>query len=147
MIGLTDVDESSPLHMQLVDAITNAGQGATFGARVVALRYVFNWQLNDAGAVYARAKADYEHAISRRVTAEMAKGELDGRRMSLGWAQAIAEEAAYEQKLAYLLAEQRERSMRHFLQTLDASLDNFRTMRADERAADRAHSQGIGGGA
>lgn len=147
IIGLAGVDEENPLHQQLADAITNAGPGASFGARVVALRYVFNWQLNDAGAVFAKAKADYEHAVARSVTETMAKGTTDGRRMSLGWAEKIAEESAYEAKLQYLLAEQRERSMRKFLDTLDAALDNHRTDRADQRAADRASAQGFGGGA
>lgn len=146
IIGLDQVDEENPLHQQLADAITNAGPGASFGARVVALRYVFNWQLNDAGAVYAKAKADYEHKIARRVMEETAGAAAEGRKMTLGLAEKIAEHDAYEEKLAYLLAEQRERSCRKFLDTLEASLDNFRTSRADERAADRASAQGYGGG-
>lgn len=147
MIGLTSVDEQNPLHQQLVDAIVNAGPGASFGARVVALRYVFNWELNQAGAQYARAKADYEHAVARRVMEETATAASEDRKIALGLAEKIAEHDAYELKLQYLLAEQRERSMRKFLDTLDAALDNHRTDRADQRAGDRASAQGYGGGA
>lgn len=147
IIGLTDVDGENPLHQQLADAITNAGPGASFGARVVALRYVFNWQLNDAGSVYARAKADYEHAVARKVVEETATAAAEERKITLGLAEKIAESDAYELKLTYLLAEQRERSMRKFLDTLESALDNHRTDRADQRAADRASAQGYGGGA
>lgn len=147
IIGLDQVDEENPLHQQLADAITNAGPGASFGARVVALRYVFNWQLNDAGAVYARAKADYEHKVARRVMEETATAAAEDRKIALGLAEKIAEHDAYEEKLTYLLAEQRERSMRNFLGTLGAALDLHRTDRSDQRAADRASAQGYGGGA
>lgn len=147
IIGLDQVDEENPLHQQLADAITNAGPGASFGARVVALRYVFNWQLNDAGAVYARAKADYEHKVARRVMEETAMAAAEDRKIALGLAEKIAEHDAYEEKLTYLLAEQRERSCRNFLQTLNAALELHRTDRADQRMADRAHADGIGGGA
>lgn len=147
IIGLDGIDEENPLHQQLADAITNAGPGASFGARVVALRYVFNWQLNDAGAVFAKAKADYEHKVARRVMEETAKAASEDRKIALGLAEKIAEHDAYEEKLAYLLAEQRERSMRNFLGTLGAALDLHRTDRSDQRAADKASAQGYGGGA
>lgn len=147
IIGLDQVDEENPLHVQLADAITNAGPGASFGARVVALRYVFNWQLLDAGQLFAKAKADYEHQVARRVMEETAKAAADDRRVALGLAEKIAEHDAYELKLQYLLAEQRERSMRKFLDTLESALDNHRTDRADQRAADRASAQGYGGAA
>lgn len=147
IIGLTDVDVENPLHVQLADAITNAGPNAPFGVRVVALRYVFNWQLNDAGAEYARAKADYEHAVARKVVEETATAAAEGRKIALGLAEKIAEVDAYDSKLTYLLAEQRERSMRNFLGTLGAALDLHRTDRSDQRAADKASAQGYGGGA
>lgn len=147
IIGLDGIDEENPLHQQLADAITNAGPGASFGARVVALRYVFNWQLNEAGATYAKAKADYEHAVARKVVEEMATAAAEERKIALGLAEKIAESEAYEMKLTYLLAEQRERSMRNFLGTLGAALDLHRTDRSDQRAADKASAQGYGGGA
>lgn len=147
IIGLDGIDEENPLHLQLADAIVNAGPNAQFGARVVALRYVFNWQLNDAGAVFAKAKADYEHAVARKVVEEIATAGAEGRKIALGLAEKIAESEAYELKLTYLLAEQRERSMRNFLGTLGAALDLHRTDRSDQRAADKASAQGYGGGA
>lgn len=144
IIGLDGIDEANPLHQQLADAITNAGPGASFGARVVALRYVFNWQLNEAGKTFGTAKADYEHYIAKAKTRLLAEPK-----MSVAKAEAMAEadDEAYRLKLEYLLAEQRERSMRKFLDTLESALDNHRTDRADQRAADKASAQGYGGGA
>lgn len=149
IIGLTDVDEDNPLHMQLVDAITNAGPVASFGARVVALRYVFNWQLLDAGERFAKAKADYERFIDTETVKLRGTAAARGEKTTRAEAEQIARasDRAYELHLAYLVAEQRERAMRNFLQTLESALDNHRTDRADQRAADRASAQGYGGGA
>ncbi|PRB01787.1 hypothetical protein [Microbacterium sp. MYb64] len=144
IIGLEQVDEENQLHVRLADAITNAGPGASFGARVVALRYVFNWALNAAGKEFGTAKANYEHFIAKTKTRLLAEPK-----MSVAKAEAMAEadDEAYRLKLEYLLAEQQERSMRKFLDTLESALDNHRTDRADQRAADRASAQGYGGGA
>ncbi|ALX66827.1 hypothetical protein [Microbacterium sp. XT11] len=146
IIGLDQVDEENPLHRQLADAITNAGPGASFGARVVALRYVFNWQLLDAGQAFAKAKAAYERYIDVETVRLRATGEKPPSRAEAEQI-ARASDRAYELHLAYLVAEQRERAMRNFLQTLESALDNHRTDRADQRAADRASAQGFGGGA
>lgn len=147
VVGLGSPDLSDPLHAQLFEAVVSAGVNASLGQRIVALRFVFNWELREAGRQFAEAKAAYEHAVSRRVVEEQAKAAQAGVRQSLGLAEAIAETDAYEQKLQYLLAEQRERAMRKFLETLDAALENHRTDRADMRAGDRAHAQGYSGGA
>ena len=146
-IGLRHPDPGNELHGELIDTLIDLGPGATLGQRIVAFRYVFNWRQLAAGREYAQAKADYEHAVTRRVVEEMAKGSADGRRMSLGWATAIAEDAAAELKLRFLLAEKLEQSLRKFLETTDRALDNHRTDRADLRAGDRAHAQGLSGGA
>jgi len=60
---------------------------------------------------------------------------------------ANASDEAYRLLLEYRLAEQRERAMRNFLQTIQGALDNHRTDRADQRSADRAHADGFTGGA
>lgn len=141
-IGIDRPDESNPLHMKLIDALRPLGPAATLGQRVVAMRWVFNWELNTAGQEYATAKTDYEHHMARVKVRQLAEPK-----MSVAKAEAIAEadEESYRLKLTYLLAEQRERSMRKFLDTLDAALDNHRTDRADRRAADTAHAQGMDG--
>jgi hypothetical protein len=143
-LGLGAPDLDNPLHRKLYDTVIQAGTGATLGQRVVALRYVFNWELLDAGRTFAKAKADYERAFAKAKVLALAEPK-----MSVAKAEAIAEanDEIYELKLAYLLAEQRERAMRKFLDTLDAALENHRTDRADLRAGDRASAQGYSGGA
>lgn len=149
LIGLDQVDEGDALHGKLVDAIVNAGPGASFGARVVALRWVFNWALRDAGAEFAKSKADFERYVDVETVRTRGQAAADGSKMSRAEAEQIARasDRAYELHLAYLLAEQRERAMRKFLDTLDAALDNHRTDRADQRAVDRATAQGLEGSA
>lgn len=143
-VGLESPDPDDVLHAKLLDTLIDLGSGATFGQRIVAVRYVFNWELRDAGAEFARAKTKYEGHLTRVKVIELAKDK-----MSVAKAEILAEgsEGAYELKLTYLLAEQRERALRKFLDTLDAALDNHRTDRADQRAGDQAHRAGIGGGA
>ena len=145
LIGL-EVDPNDALHNKLAETVYRLGPAATYGQRIVALRFDFAWELRDAGKVYGTAKADYEHALTQ-VVEITERAALEGKKISLGLAQAMAEKDAYELKLTYLVAEQRERAMRKFLDALDAALDNHRTDRADSRAGDRAHAQGYGGGA
>lgn len=146
VIGL-DPDPADPLHVKLMETVRALGSGATYGQRIVALRFDFAWELREAGKVFAEAKTAYEHQVAVKVVEEQARAAKDGRRQSLGLAEAIAEVAAYEAKLRYLLAEKREQSMRKFLDALDAALENHRTDRADARKVDQATSQGYAGGA
>lgn len=146
LIGV-EFDPADALHGKLAETIGRLGQGASYGQRIVALRFVFAWELRDAGAVFAQAKAEYENAVAVHVVEVTTRAELDGRKVSLGLAQAMAEKESYGLKLSYLVAEQRERAMRKFLDALDAALDNHRTDRADSRAVDRGAAQGYGGGA
>ena len=143
-IGLENPNPDDDLHARLLDVVIEQGPGATFGQRVVSLRWVFNWALLDAGRTFAEAKTKYEGHLTRQKVVELAKDK-----MSVAKAEILAEgsEGAYELKLQYLLAEQRERAMRKFLDTLEAALDNHRTDRADMRAGDRAHAAGHSGGA
>ncbi len=144
-IGLAEPDLTVPLHAKLVETLHRLGPGATFGQRVVAMRWDFNWELEDAGRVFAKAKTDFEAFIDKETVRLRATGD----KVTRAEAEQIARasDRAYELKLAYLMAEQRERSMRKFLDTLEAALDNHRTDRADQRAGDRGHADGFGGGA
>ncbi len=140
-IGLHQPDPGEQLHRRLVDALYRT-RGASLGNQLVALKFEFNWALNEAGPAYAKAKADYEHFVDAetvrlRATWEGPKAlsRLEAEQM------ARASSQGYQLQLAYLLAEQRERSMRKFLDTLSSALDNHRTDRADQRAADIEHGR------
>lgn len=144
-IGMDAPDLTVPLHAKVVETLRRLGPGATRGQRIVALQYDFNWEHEAAGRVFANAKTDYEKYVAKLKFRLMAEDP----KMSAAKADIFAEadDEAYELKLQYLLAEQRERSMRKFLDTLKADLDNHRTDRADKRAGDKAHADGYGGGA
>lgn len=146
LIGL-EVDPDDDLHTKLCETVRRLGPGATYGQRIVALRFIFAWELRAAGRIYGTAKADYENQLAVRVVEIVETAAGDGKRVALGLAEYKAQGEAYELKLTYLVAEQRERAMRKFLDALDAALDNHRTDRADSRAVDRAAAQGYGGGA
>jgi hypothetical protein len=67
--------------------------------------------------------------------------------MTLGLAERLAMHEHYTLRLEFLIAEKREQAMRKFLDTLTAALENHRTDRADQRAADVGHARGLSGGA
>jgi hypothetical protein len=139
VLGLGAPDLTVPLHRKLFDTV------ATLGQRIIALRYVFNWELVDAGQRFATARASYELAVAKAKVRLFA----DDPKLAIGKAEVMvdADDQAHLLKLEYLVAEQRERGMRKFLDTLDAALENHRTDRADQRGRDRAHADGYGGGA
>jgi hypothetical protein len=141
-IGLHAPDPTNPLHVRLVDALRRT-RGASVGNQLVAMKFEFNWELNDAGAVFAKAKADYEHHIDVETVRLRATLMPGGKALSRLEAEQIARsgDSAYGMQLAFLLAEQRERSMRKFLDTLSSALELHRTDRADQRAADVEHGR------
>lgn len=144
-IGMDAPDLTVPLHAKVVETLRRLGPGATRGMRIVALQYDFGWEHEDAGRKFGKAKADYENFMAKTKTRLM----VEDPKLSVAKAEtfAEAEDEAYRLKLEYLLAEQRERSMRMFLNTLKSDLDNHRTDRADKRAGDQAHAYGMTGGA
>jgi hypothetical protein len=145
-IGIDPPDPSDPLQAKLINALAKLGAESTYGQQVVTLRLVINWEHKEAGAAYAKAKAEYERLFTKAKLAALAS---DDPKMSVARAEIIAEadDDVYAMKLAYLLAEQYERTLRQFLTSLDKALDNHRTDRADWRASDSHHAAGIGGGA
>jgi hypothetical protein len=136
-IGLRNPDPNEALHVRLVSAARrtrNMGEGV----QLVALKFEFNWALNEAGAAYGTAKTDYEHFMDREKSRLMLGEGYSGVKAE---AVANADDEAYRLKLKYRLAEQRERSMRKFLETIENALDLHRTDRADQRASDVYHGQ------
>jgi hypothetical protein len=142
-IGLSNPDPRDPLHLKLVATLRRM-RGQSSGARLVALKYDFNWELVAAGREFAQAKTDYEHHIDREAVRFRIEGEKSG---DMALRRANATDEAYTLLLKYRLAEQRERAMRKFLDTLSNAFDNHRTDRADARAGNQFHAQGHDGGA
>lgn len=143
-IGLDEPDQENALHVRLVNAVLRLGPGAALGSQLSAMRFEFAWALRTAGEVFATSKAAYEHKLASRKAALMLGEGYSGVK-----ATAIAEgdDEIYSLLLRFRVAEQEERAMRKFLDAIDNAAEVWRTLRADERAADRQHSQGFGGGA
>ena len=149
-IGIVDAEPVDPFHARLIDAVMRVGPGGSLGAYLSALRFAIVQEHLEAGARYAEQRALYERAVAQHVVRAMNTKREEGMpRMSLGLAEQMAEtdDGIYERKLTFLIAEKREQTMRKFLDAIEGALDNHRTDRADQRAADRASAQGLTGGA
>lgn len=142
-IGLSNPTPDDPLHVRLVAAARRT-RGMGEGVQLVAMEFEFNWALRQAGSEFATAKTDYEHFIGKEKMRLMLAEGYSGVK-----AQAVVNgsDEAYTLLLMYRLAEQRERAMRKFLDTIKSALELHRTDRADQRASNSAHAQGYSGGA
>lgn len=136
-IGLDNPDPGDQFHRRLVATLRRV-QGGSFGAQIVALKFDFNWELKAAGETFATAKTDYEHYMDKTKAALMLGDGHSGVK-----AEAIAggSDEAYNLLLKYRLAEQRERAMRKFLDTLDNRVEVWRSENANERRADSFTAQ------
>jgi hypothetical protein len=136
-IGLENPDPSDALHRRLVATLQRV-RGGSLGAQIVAMKFDFNWELRAAGAEFATAKTDYEHYMDKTKAALMLG---DGHSAVKADAIAGGSDEAYTMLLKYRLAEQRERALRKFLDTLDNRVEVWRSENANERRADAFHSQ------
>lgn len=144
VVGIVEFDRDDILHRKLLTSLAELGPGATTGDRISACRFVIAWELRDAAHRSKTGKANYEQAVSMRVLALTEEARVKGRRIGEGLAKRQAETENFDDRMTYLQQEARATSMRQLLGALEGSLDNFRTLQANERAADRAHAQGHG---
>lgn len=136
-IGLDQPDPNDALHRKLVATLRRV-QGASLGVQIVAMKFDFNWELRAAGAEFATAKTNYEHHIDKTKAALMLG---DGHSGVKADAIANGSDEAYRLLLTYRLAEQRERAMRKFLDTLENRIEVWRSENANERRADSFTAQ------
>ncbi len=136
-IGLSNPDPTDPFHQKLVATLFRV-RGASFAVQVLAMKFDFNWELKAAGEVFATAKTNYEHHIDKTKAALMLG---DGHSGVKADAIANGSDEAYTLLLKYRLAEQRERAMRKFLDTLENRVEVWRSENANERRADAFHAQ------
>jgi hypothetical protein len=123
---------STPLDADLADVARRLGN-AKRENQVLAEMYAYNADLRRQGVTFARAKVEYERRRARVVLRERAAGEKSA---SICDAKADDDQAVYEARLAYRLAEQMVAADRESLRRLHAELDQLRTEAADRRAAD-----------
>lgn len=149
LIGIVEADSSDPIHRRLVEALRPVVNGSD-GAKLTAMRYVFAWELRDAGAAFATAKAEHAVHLDREtVRLRATPSPVSGKVPTRAEAEQIvrASDEAYTLHVRFLLAEQTERFCRRMLDAIDGAFENHRTDRADARKADFAHAGGYSGGA
>lgn len=132
-IGLHNPDPADPLHKRLVQAVRRT-RGGNPGVTLVAMKFEFNWELVEAGKEFAKLKTEYEHFLDRETIKTIAQDPSTSRALAEQMARSTDE--AYELHLKYRLAEKREQAMRKFLDTLDNSVEVWRSENANQRAAD-----------
>lgn len=134
-VGIFEPDPRDELHVRLVDAIKRT-RGHSRGAQLVALQWVFTWDLRRYGREFAEAKTRYEVLHAMREVEFREAGEKSGAMCSTR-ADALPDVA--EANLRYRLAEQLERLARKRLDTISNDIEVWRSENANVRAAD-AHS-------
>ncbi|TDW30990.1 hypothetical protein [Cryobacterium psychrophilum] len=140
-LQLEEVGIYAPSHLNELDRRLVAALDRTAisgrGAQLVAMQWVFGWDMGRAGKEFADAKAAYEvltamHEVKFRDAGERS-GEMCGKR-------AAALPDVNAANLRYRLAEQLERLARKRLDTIKNQIEVWRSMNANEREADRVHA-------
>ena len=139
---LEEVGIYAPSHLveldrRLVAALARTEAGSR-GVQLVAMQWVFGWDMGRAGDEFAKAKTAYEvltamHEVKFRDAGERS-GEMCGKR-------AAALPEVYAANLRYRLAEQLERLARKRLDTIKNQIEVWRSQNANEREADRVHAR------
>ena len=136
-VGIYSPDPSDELHKRLVSALRRT-VGHADGARLVALRWVYAWDLERQGDELAEARAEYDSLVAREVIRFRDAGEKSGE-MCLKRAEAL--DGVKEAHLRYRLAEQRERLARKRLDAAADQIKVWQSVNADRRAADQFHAR------
>lgn len=136
-VGIFQPDPTDELHQRLVAALSRTGTG-TRGNQLVAMQWVFNWDLGRQGDRFAHAKADYEALVARHVVKFRDAGEKSG---AMCEKRAEAEDDVKAAHLEYRLAEQLERLARKRLDTIKNQIEVWRSENADRRVADGFHAR------
>lgn len=136
-VGIYQPDQTNELHRRLVEAIART-RGSSRGNQLVAMQWVFNWDLERQGAEFAEAKTEYESLVAKAVVRFRDAGERSG---EMCVRRAEAEDDVRAAALRFRLAEQLERLARKRLETVRNQIEVWRTSSADQRAADAYHAR------
>lgn len=143
-IGITAPSFDVPLHRTFVATLDRLGPGQQWGTYLTAMRFDVVHALRDTHP--ARRRIDLEHARTRALTEVQfeAGGTLAAAEAKRRIAN-VPEVRAAEDALAR--SKDDVSFLRALLDAIDQAVELHRTDRADLRAADRAHADGIGGAA
>lgn len=136
-IGIDNLDPKNELHVRLVDAMRRT-RGMSEGNRLVALQWVFNWDLGRYGQEFAESRADYEQIRAKQIVKYRVEGEKSGAMCEM---RADATDEVKAANLRYRLAEQLERLARKRLDTVRNQIEVWRSENASQRVADQHHAR------
>lgn len=136
-VGIYTPDPSNELHRRLVEAMQRT-RGSSRGNQLVAMQWVFNWDLEQQGAEFASSKTEYESLVAKHVVRFRDAGEKSG---EMCVRRAEAEPDVHAAALRYRLAEQLERLARKRLETVRNQIEVWRSENADRRTADSFHAR------
>lgn len=135
IVRMADVDPTDPFHVNLLYSLEACEPDSSDGDLVTAIRFVAGQAKAEAGAEHVQAR----NAAKRLLRTEARKHRVEGR-ISQAAAERLVEEESddyWALKVQAELAEVRAEYLKDMQYALQATLDNFRTARADERAADQ----------
>lgn len=136
-LGIDDLDPHNPFHLRLVDACHRT-KGMLLGARLVALEWVFNWDLERYGTEWATAKTEYEVARAKAIVRFRDEGEKSGAMCEV---KADALDEIRDLHLRYRVAEQMMRLANKRVGTIKNQMEVWRSQNANQRAADQFHAR------
>lgn len=138
IIRLATVDIQDPFHRDLAQTLAACDPGALDGDLITAMRFTIDHAMLEAGTEADQCKTRAERMLSVGAAEVMMETRLS---------RAAAERAMKDTPEYWDLREtagrlgQRRSYFSELLKSLQAALDNHRTSRADQRAADTWHAQ------
>lgn len=132
-VGIYSPDPSDELHRRLVETLLRT-RGMSRGSRLVAMQWVFGWDMGRQGREFAQAKSAYEVEQAKAVIRFRDQGEKSG---AMCEKRAEADPVVAAANLRYRLAEQLERLARKRLDTIKNQIEVWRSENANTRTADQ----------
>lgn len=139
IVRMGEIDPGDEFHQNLLYSLEACPPDSSDGDLVTAIRFVAGEAKAEAGRVHVEAR----NAAKRLLRISARDHRLDGR-MSQAAAERLVEEESdqyWDLKVRAELAEVRAEYLKDLQFALQATLDNYRTSRADERMADQWHAR------
>lgn len=136
-VGIYNPDPKDELHQRLVAALFRT-RGMSQGVQLVAMQWVFNWDLGRQGDRFANAKATFEALVAAHEVRFRDAGEKSG---EMCHKRAMALPDVQAAHLEYRLSEQLERLARKRLDTIKNQISVWQSENANQREADKFHAR------
>lgn len=140
IVRMGEIDPDDEFHQNLLYSLEACPPDSSDGDLVTAIRFVAGEAKAEAGRVHVEAR----NAAKRLLRVEARAHRLESASVSQAAAERLVEEESdqyWDLKVRAELAEVRAEYLKDLQFALQATLDNYRTSRADERMADQWHAR------